>query len=503
MTSTIDDGDTQRAELLALEKKLKEIGRRKLERALELYMPYPKQKLFHGLGATMRERLLMAANRAGKTFCGAAEMAYHLTGLYPEWWTGRRFDRPVKAWAASDTGLTTRDVVQTKLCGPYGVVEMQGTGAIPRNCVNWNKDVSLARGVADAYDTVQVQHHTNGKKDGKSILTFKSFEQGRKKWQGDAVDVIWCDEEPDMEIYSEALARIAPTNAESSGGIIYVTFTPLQGMSKVVYRFVNEKSPDRSVTGMTLDDAQHINPVERKKIIDGYPEYEREARSKGTPMLGSGRIFRTAESAITVQPFTIPAHWSLLWGTDFGIDHPFAAVLLAWDKDTDTVYVIHTVRMKDATPLQHAAAMKPVMHGFGGSIPAAWPQDGWQRKEFEGKLEPLAKIYKSHGLKMMDQHAKFPDGSNSTEVGILQMDERMKSNRWKVFASCEDWFEEYRLYHRKDGQIVRLHDDLMSASRVGLMTVRSAKVVLFDPNLPGNGRETKVARDIDISPFGD
>lgn len=501
MTKAVD-GDVQRAELLALEKKLKELGRRKVEFALENYRPYPKQKEFHADGATHRERLLMAANRAGKTYCGAAEMAYHLTGLYPEWWQGRRFNRPVKAWAASDTGLTTRDIVQTKLCGPYGVVEMQGTGAIPKKCVNWGKDVSLARGVADAYDTVQVQHVTNGKPDGKSILTFKTFEQGRKKWQGDAIDVIWCDEEPDEEIYSEALARIAPTSAEASSGIIYTTFTPLLGLSKVVYRFVNEKSPDRIVVGMTIEDAEHINPLERAKIVSGYLAHEREARSKGIPMLGSGRIFMTAEEAVTCEPFQIPAHWALLWGLDFGIDHPFAAVLGAWDRDMDVLYIIHTLRMKNATPLQHAAAMKPVLRGFGARIPCAWPQDGWQRKEgFDGSLTPLRNIYKKHGLSMLDHHATFPDGSNSTEVGIATMDERMKSSRWKVFSSCPDWFEEYRMFHRKDGQIVKLHDDLMSASRILTMQLRAARTVLFTAEALGGGGNVTMAQGLDDDPF--
>ena len=58
--------------------------------------------------------------------------------------------------------------------------------------------------------------------------------------------------------------------------MIFITFTPLQGMSNVVLRFLNEKSPDRAVVTMTIDDAQHIPVEERKKIIDGYPEHERE-----------------------------------------------------------------------------------------------------------------------------------------------------------------------------------------------------------------------------------
>jgi hypothetical protein len=84
----------------ALESKV----RRRSRRRLADYRPYTKQIEFHAAGAAVRERLLMAGNQLGKTYCGAAEAAIHLTGLYPAWWGGRRFARPVRAWAGSKTG---------------------------------------------------------------------------------------------------------------------------------------------------------------------------------------------------------------------------------------------------------------------------------------------------------------------------------------------------------------------------------------------------------------
>ena len=61
---------------------------------LSFYQPYPYQKRFHNLGKKNNQRLLMAANRVGKTMSGAAELAFHLTGLYPDWWKGRKFADP-------------------------------------------------------------------------------------------------------------------------------------------------------------------------------------------------------------------------------------------------------------------------------------------------------------------------------------------------------------------------------------------------------------------------
>lgn len=494
---------TDIAELLAIEGALKEVERRKTQHRLMFFVPYPKQREFLDGGIKWTERLFMAGNRVGKTETGAFEMACHLTGEYPEWWLGRRFDRPVKAWAASDTGITARDVAQTKLCGPYGYPEKYGTGMIPRAAVRWDKDVSLARGVTDLFDTVLVEHKTNGVVDGKSVLTFKTYEQGRKKWQGEAVDVIWFDEEPPMDIYSEGLARLAPTQAGREGGIGFMTFTPLEGKSDVVVRFQDKPSPDRGIVMMALSEADHISDEEKAKMVARYPEHEREARTKGIPLLGSGKIFTLAESDILVPPFPLPSHWRYIWGTDFGIEHPFAAALLAIDMDKDTIYVVHCIRRSDATPLMHTQAMKPACNGRGALVPMAWPQDGWQRKEFEGKLKPTALIYKKYGQKICDTHATFSDGSNSTWAGILEMRVRFADGRLKVFSDQTQFLEEYREYHMKDGQIVKKRDDILSGVRVGIMARRFARSVLFfERSQDGRGgSNVALAKDIDSDPF--
>lgn len=462
---------------------LEAAARRKLYRAIDFFEPYPKQQDFFDLGTTKRERLLMAGNQLGKTYAGAAEMTYHLTGDYPVIWNGRRYDRAVRAWACGQTSLLARDVQQKLLFGEPGVDSALGTGMVPKDAI---LDVSLARGITDAYDTVQVKH----KSGGVSILKFKSYEQGRAKFQGDTVDVIWLDEEPDIDVYSECLTRITATK-----GFIYMTFTPLLGMSEVVMRYLNEKSDDRGYVTMTIEDAAHIAPEERAKIIAGYPAHQRDARAKGIPMLGSGRVFQYSDDAVSEPPIEhVPAHWFKLWGVDFGIDHPFAAVLILWDKDADVIHVHHAYRQSDAQPINHAAYMKPI----GERVPVAWPQDGHQRQT--GSMEPIAKQYKSHGLAMMEHHATFPDGSNSTEAGIMLMDERFKNGKLKVSSMLSMWFEEFRLYHRKDGLIVKLRDDLMSATRVGIMALRHARQVPLGKGAPKR-RSDGLARDIDFPLF--
>lgn len=446
-----------------LRKLLKELERRRKYRTIDFFEPYPKQLDFFAMTKIKRETLFMAGNQLGKTEAGAFKAACHMTGIYPDWWPGRRWDRPTRGWAAGETSLLARDVLQKKLCGEPGVDAAFGTGMIPKEC--FADKPSLARGITDAFDTIQVRHVSGGI----SVARFKSYEQGRTKFQGETLDWIWGDEEPPMDIYSEMLTRVTATK-----GLVYVTFTPLKGMSDVVGRFLNEPSEDRGVVTMTIEDALHIAPEERARIIAGYPSHEREARARGVPMLGSGRIFPVSEEVVAEEGFHPPHHWPKLWAIDFGggsdTGHPFAAVLYAWDRDADVLHITHAVRTRDGRPIDHAKAMK----AFGADIPVAWPRDGKNREMGSGM--PLSKYYKDEGLKMLPEHATWPDGSVSTEAGVQEMYDRMTTGRFKVAKHLVDWWDEFRTYHRKDGLIVKLRDDLMSASRIGVMMRRYARV---------------------------
>lgn len=477
------------AALRELVETLEVAAQRRRYRRMDFYEPYPKQQDFLDLGLTKSERLLMAGNQNGKTITGAFETACHLTGEYPDWWLGKRWDRPTKGWAAGESSTLVRDVQQKYLCGEPGVVDAFGTGMIPKEA--FVDKPSLARGVTDAYDTIQVQHKTNGKLDGTSVLRFKSYEQGREKFQGETIDFAWMDEEPDEDIYSEIITRLVATQ-----GISWLTFTPLKGMSSVVRRFLNEHEPHRGIVQMTIEDAKHIPPEERARIIASWPAHEREARAKGVPMLGSGRIFQISEEAISEPGIThVPIYWGKLWAIDFGIAHPFAAVLLLWDRENDVIHVHHAIRMGDAIPIVHAQPMKVV----GANVPVVWPQDGTAREKGTG--ETLAKKYKQTGLKMTLGHATWPDGGVSTEAAIMEMQERMATGRLKVAAHLSPWFEEFRLYHRKDGVIQKVQDDLLSATQKGIMAKRYATNVALGGHVAGR-RLPSIAADVDFDVFG-
>lgn len=192
---------------------------------------YPKHIEFFRAGATHRERCAMAANRVGKTFgMGGYELAAHLTGEYPAWWPGRRFLKPIRAWAAGKTNETTRDIVQATLLGEImgsgANKRFSGTGVIPGRSLG---RPTWKQGVPDLADTIQVRHASGGW----SALGLKSYQQGRGSFEGTAQHVIWLDEEPPMDVYGECLIRTATTN-----GIVMLTFTPLDGVSDVVRQFL-------------------------------------------------------------------------------------------------------------------------------------------------------------------------------------------------------------------------------------------------------------------------
>jgi phage terminase large subunit-like protein len=184
---------------------------------------------FFAAGAVHRERCFMAANRVGKTEgCGAYESTLHLTGNYPAWWAGKRFQRPIRGWAAGDTNKTVREILQEKLLGPPGY---HGTGMIPGDLL---AHTSSKQGVADSVDTIYVRHTAGGL----SRLALKSYQEGRESFQGSEQDLIWLDEEPPEAIYTECLLRTMTTE-----GVVMVTFTPLSGLSAVVLSFLPDGQP--------------------------------------------------------------------------------------------------------------------------------------------------------------------------------------------------------------------------------------------------------------------
>lgn len=402
-------------------------------------------------------------HNTGKTLSAGAEVSYHATGDYPEWWTGKRFKVPALIWTGSPSNETSKDIVQSELLGGLG--EKLGTGWIPRGRIVGQPKTRQA-GVKDVVESFQVRHASGGI----SSVTLKSYEQGWQKWQGTAPHVVWLDEEPDdYKIYSEAQTRIL-----SSKGILFVTFTPLLGVTELVQHF-RDGGPGIYLKGATWDDAPHLSKEDCARLSASYRSHERDARTKGIPMLGEGAVFPVADDAIRIDPFKIPGHWARIKGCDFGIDHPAAGAEIAWDRDQDCIYVIDCYKKANETAPYHAAWLNK----SNKRIPVAWPHDGMNREKSGGKT--LAQAYRELGVNMMGKSARYPKapgdssdkgGGQPVEPIVNEILDRMQTNKFKVFSNLAPFFEEKNSYHRKDGLIVAKRDDILKSVFYAVMMKR-------------------------------
>lgn len=436
---------------------------------LQDYLAYPKQAEFHAAGRKYSHRLIRAGNQTGKTHSCGAEVAYHLTGEYPDWWTGKRFDYPIIAWATGETAEATRDNPQRVL---LGLPKQLGTGLIPKRCLT--QMMGRSRATADAIDFIMIRHISGGL----SMLRFRNYSQDRRAWQGPPVQVVWFDEEPREDIYAEGLARTMAVK-----GITLMSFTPLLGFTTVVKKYIDaEGEPETSdlhTTQMSIFDAGHYSEEERQQRIANTAKHERGARIFGDPLLGSGRIFPYDDELVMCDPFEIPDHWVSLASIDPGTTHPTAAVKGYWDRDNDVVYIVKEYRRSNLTPSEHWLTLRR----WGMNLKWAWPKDALQTEKNTG--EAVIDRYREEGMKALPEHAQYKasrrkGGGNrgtalstvSVERGLIDMDERITQGGLQVFKTCPLWFAEFKMYHRKDGKVVKEDDDLMDATRYLVMMLR-------------------------------
>jgi phage terminase large subunit-like protein len=443
---------------------LEEIERRRLTNLLAQFDPYPWQLDWYSSGKHYKQRMLMAANRVGKTFSAAREFAYHATGIYPEWWDGLRFKQATRMWALGVTSEQIRDVIQKELLGDVLDGDMFGCGAIPLDKIDIESVVRSPQTRGLVKD-VKVKHASGGY----SSISFKAYSQGQHVLMGASVDFIWIDEEPeDQEIYPQCVTRTATGNA-GQGGTVVLTFTPENGMTPIVCQFLEDLAGGQYLQNVTWDDAPHLSEDVKEQILSAIPEYQRKMRSQGIPVLGSGVIFPVADETITCEPFQCPDHWLVLNGCDFGWDHPQAHVQLWIDPDTHIVYVAHGWRAKERDSDQAWTAVKT----WSNKVPVSWPHDGHQHEK-GGGLQ-LRTQYKASGFNMMESHATHVEGGISVESGLWSMLQDMRDGQFKVFNTLPEFFEEKRLYHRNDkGKIVKERDDLICAARYAYMMQRNA-----------------------------
>lgn len=427
-----------------------------------------KHKAFFDAGKDYPERIFLASNRTGKTISGGFELSVHLTGDYPIWWNGKVFDHPIAAWAVGATARSTRDVIQKELLGPIG---SWGTGMIPADKIGryW-----ALQGTPQAVDIIEIKH----KSGGVSTLGFKNYEQDVAAFMGTDKHVIWLDEECPQNIYNECLIRTMTTK-----GIMYVTFTPLAGLTQFVVNFcakadflagatpvvggvLSEKEEDagedsrlafletaKAVIQAGWDDAPWLEEADKKRMLDDTLPHLRAARSKGVPAMGSGNVYPIPFEEVCVAPFKIPEHYKRMYALDVGWNRT-AVLWAAQDPDSGTIYITDEHYQGEQPPAVHAQAIRSRGEWMTGVIDPA----SRGRSQVDG--QSLMQIYKQDmGLRL------FP-ARNEVEGGISNVWSLLSTGKLKFFSNLSELSKEYMLYRRDEkGRIVKEKDHLMDCLR--------------------------------------
>ncbi|CAK1924913.1 phage terminase large subunit [Vibrio crassostreae] len=451
------------------------------ENKMKHFKPYPFQQRFMSSGGKdgMIGRGLMAANQIGKTLTGAMETAYHLTGWYPEDWKGKVFSKPTLCWVVGISLDSTRRVLQKELFGTSDarIEGLIGTGTIPKDAiVHMTKD-------GDRIKEAQIKFVPNGdfaKTQATALniatIVFAASEQGEHSFMGGRPNFIWMDEEPKLhsdKLYSQFVTRV--TNTE---GQVMLTFTPENGKTPLVTDFMeNKNQKSRYFQNATWDDAPHITPERRAALLENIPEWQRDMRSKGIPVRGSGLIFPIDPSQYLVDEFELPEHWLRINSIDFGFSHPTVWSKLAYDQQNDIIYLVFQQGFIDQTPDQ----ISPVIKALSGGVKTVWPQDGNVAEKGSG--DSVRQMYERNGVVMHYTSFKNPDGSILVEIGCTEILSRMTSGRFKVFKSCKLFVQDAQNYHRDDdGKINKkgYDPDYIDSARYGAMSIQRYGVTAIE-----------------------
>lgn len=433
----------------------------------KFYTPHPKHLEFHNLGKVAKERLFLAANRIGKTMACSLEVCMHLTGNYPDWWKGHKYDRAINVWVG---GVSSKEV--------YGILERRYFEGVAGEDPWIHPDLVLSRNRMD--HTYRILHKTGRI----SILRFKTYEQGRESWQGEKCDLIHLDEEPPLNIYTEALMRLMATS-DDHYGMMMVSATCLfwsefvQNFTNDVIDAVDENGrpaskqvlrPSGDVRNSRVyimagwDDAPHISDEEQTRFKSAIPAHELEARSKGVPSIGSGMVYPVSESVITYEPFDLPSHYYYVAGMDFGWKDPTALVFMAIDMDTSNMYVFHEYSLSEHTPKQHLMMLSEgVPAKYINWIPIVHDPAGGASSQKDG--ESLIHLYSKAGL------SKMHKANNSREAGAQTVLQALQNGRLKISKNCPKILSELRMYARDEkGKIKDGNDHLLDALRYAVMS---------------------------------
>lgn len=438
---------------------------------LSYYKPTDKMLVYYRAGLDARERMILGGNRTGKTYGVLVELYFHLTGLYPDWWNGYRFTRPINALEASISAELTRDILQSNLF--KGAIDGSVPAIVHESLIVSKTHINLP----GAFGTVMLPHVSGGF----STLYLKAFKQGASSFQGVKFDWIHLDESVGYDVYQEALMRTA--SFTDTRTLLNVTMWPEKGMDETVCHFMNGAFEDGRVESIEperiyknrfymhigWDDNPYLPEEEKQRLSDSVPAWQLEARKNGIPIFGHGKVFIQPESEIFIKPFDLRdqrySHFAYVYGLDPSVTSggTWGFVLLAYDKDNDFVYASRDYKLSNVTPSEHASNMSriiPFITCNGMCDPAG---AGENQHSKESTIEFLQNTAGLHLIM-----AKKTNGAKESVIDSLY--ERIRRGKFKIMydpetnTGCINLVKEWRQYSRDEkGQIIKKNDHCIDA----------------------------------------
>lgn len=440
---------------------------------LKYFRPFEHQRKFFATNNSDR-RGILAANRIGKTVSTCYETAMHLTGQYPDWWSGHRFDRPITAMVAGEGWSQVAMVLQNELLGTQDVKikEQLGTGAIPRDSIVFDTMRS------DGANCMGVEIlHVSG---SKSYLLFANYTQEVRQMQGFKLNLAVFDEQPPDDFFSEIVTRTATTQ-----GIILCSFTPLKGLNGLVSKFWN-KEPGYDFIRVAWDDVPEYDPwgepfllkETRLQLERDYLPHEREARIAGKPVMGQGAVFqirnwptyKTGDYNFKEMPGI-----HRIIALDLGLVNDRTVIsLMYWSPQERTAWLHRQITVsgiEEANPTNYINhLMRPEVFG----TPIVLPPDAGTAGRYTMSALSIRELFEQYELNVWPKPIMNPPDdqgrtTNHKAYGINVMRQMLEAGTFLVNENCVDFLREAQNYYVDPQGRFSDPDDCIDSARYALL----------------------------------
>ena len=439
---------------------------------LKYFRPFEHQKRFFTTSTDRRG--ILAANRIGKTVSTCYETAYHLTGRYPDWWAGKRFDKPITVMVAGEGWSQVALVLQNELLGTPDVKikEAIGTGAIPRDAIvtdTMRSDGANCIGV-------EIKHRSGTN----SYLLFANYTQEVRQLQGFKLNLAVFDEQPPDDFFSEIVTRTATTQ-----GQVLCSFTPLKGLNGLVSKFWNHEDGYDFIR-VAWSDVPEYDPwgepfllmSTREQLERDYLPHEREARIAGKPIMGVGAVFQISRwPTYKTGEFTFKEMPGIerVIALDLGLVNDRTVISLMYWHPHEREAWLHTQivvkGIEEANPTNYINhLMRPEVFG----TPIVLPPDAGTAGRYTMSSLSIRELFEQYGLNVWPKPIMNPpDGegrvTNHKSFGINVMRQMLEAGTLHVNENCQDFLREAQNYYVDPQGRFSDPDDTIDSARYALL----------------------------------